>query len=452
MKRVFCWFVLFLAACLVGDLAKNAEAYRQGFRPTFTAPGVPCAGSTITTACDFATGRNSVADLKKLVHPGSVGGPFCGISSSAVAIGTGSKSFTIIGGQPFAVSSSAPFEVGGWAKLQSQADSANYLWGTVTAWNGTTLTINVPTGANACGVGVPCSGGSGTPSDWCLGVNIPNGGSFDAAQGIRISNVTVTDWDMRGGAINWYVQGGTSNVTFTQNVIDCAASTYYGTGPFFGKRANNATFTFTRNSVDCTGATPSYTLLGHNLVEAQYNYVLNWPGDFYLPGDSGDIDTIAAPLNVQFNYVQSSAAGTTGHADVMQIVRATGRPSFNVDHNVFIMPTAPPAGSGGLTAPIIFTANAAANWAVPTFINNNILRGGSYNMYFFIDLPFVNEGAITVGENMYVGDAQNGALYNGARVMPNLTISGLKNFRTGLPQSFQYNNGTTTTTVFSIPP
>ncbi len=77
-----------------------------------------------------------------------------GSSTTSLAIGTGSKSFT--------TQASKFFDVGYNLLAFSAGDPTKYMVGTVTTYSGTSLTINVPTGG---------TGGSGTVSDWTIAVS-----------------------------------------------------------------------------------------------------------------------------------------------------------------------------------------------------------------------------------------------------------------------------------------
>lgn len=75
-----------------------------------------------------------------------------GTSTSSVAIATGSKGFT--------TQASKFFDVGFFLLITSDADPANYMHGQVTAYSGTSLTVNVTN-----------TGGSGTHADWTIRVS-----------------------------------------------------------------------------------------------------------------------------------------------------------------------------------------------------------------------------------------------------------------------------------------
>lgn len=75
-----------------------------------------------------------------------------GTSATSVAIGTGSKGFT--------TQADKYFTVGTWLLIASDADETNYMHGQVTAYSGTSLTVNVTN-----------VGGAGTFGDWIVTVS-----------------------------------------------------------------------------------------------------------------------------------------------------------------------------------------------------------------------------------------------------------------------------------------
>jgi hypothetical protein len=75
-------------------------------------------------------------------------------STSSLAIGTGSKTFTVDSGKDITV--------GDWVLATSNADATNFMIGQVSAYSGSSLTISVP----SAGVG-----GSGTKADWTIRIS-----------------------------------------------------------------------------------------------------------------------------------------------------------------------------------------------------------------------------------------------------------------------------------------
>jgi hypothetical protein len=117
-----------------------------------------------------------------VTHAGAI---YNSTSASSVTIGTGSKTFTT-------ADSGKPYVVGTPLRCVSQADTANFMDGTVTSYSGTTLVINVLN-----------TGGSGTYDDW---------------------NITIG-----GGTASVAIDGG----TFTGNLNvtgDLTASAFIGDG------------------------------------------------------------------------------------------------------------------------------------------------------------------------------------------------------------------------------
>lgn len=99
------------------------------------------------------------------------------LSSSSVAIGTGTQAFTL--------AATSPFAVGAVVRARSAANSANYMVGTVTVSDGTDLSISVASGY---------TGGSGTISDWIISASWD--GAATIANGLATAAV-----DMNGYAI-----------------------------------------------------------------------------------------------------------------------------------------------------------------------------------------------------------------------------------------------------------
>jgi hypothetical protein len=83
---------------------------------------------------------------------GAPGAGYGGVSATSFTVGTGSKAFTTQAG--------LAYQVGNYVRASSAANGANYMEGPVTAYSGTTLTINVTK-----------IGGSGTLNDWAFAVS-----------------------------------------------------------------------------------------------------------------------------------------------------------------------------------------------------------------------------------------------------------------------------------------
>lgn len=114
-------------------------------------------GDTITIPAGSFTWPWGVSIAGKyLTIQGAGNGRVEGSSTSSVLIGTGSKSFTIAAGTIV----STGFNVGETVTAHYKARAADYMVGTVTSWDGTTLVLNVSS-----------VGGSGTFAAWTFSTN-----------------------------------------------------------------------------------------------------------------------------------------------------------------------------------------------------------------------------------------------------------------------------------------
>ena len=109
---------------------------------------VPASGLTGGTAYIFSyNGTNFCQSFGAAGAAGTNGAGYAATSTTSLAIGLGSTAFTTQAG--------LAYSVGAFTRASSAANGANYMQGLVTAYSGTTLTINVTE-----------SGGSGTHADW----------------------------------------------------------------------------------------------------------------------------------------------------------------------------------------------------------------------------------------------------------------------------------------------
>lgn len=155
-----------------------------------------------------------------VTHAGAI---YNSTSASSVTIGTGSKTFTT-------ADSGKPYVVGTPLRCVSQADTANFMDGTVTSYSGTTLVINVLN-----------TGGSGTYDDWNITIGggtasvAIDGGTFTGNLNVT-GAVTATQVDVTGqGDLRLQDASGgqyvalqapatvSSNVTFTLPSADGSA-------------------------------------------------------------------------------------------------------------------------------------------------------------------------------------------------------------------------------------
>jgi hypothetical protein len=108
-------------------------------------------GDTITLPAGTFTWSTSVTIMQGVKIQGAGGGRVEGTSTSRLAIGTGSKSFTLRSG-----STINGFTVGETVTAHQKYISTNWMKGTVTSWNGTTLVLNVTntSGGGTIAVGI----------------------------------------------------------------------------------------------------------------------------------------------------------------------------------------------------------------------------------------------------------------------------------------------------------
>lgn len=142
------------------------------------------AAASSSSASGFASAASSSASAAaaSAVTAAAEAANLSGTSASSVLIATGSKAFTTQSGKFF--------NVGNWVLVASDANEVNYMHGQVTAYSGTSLTVNVTN-----------IGGSGTFSDWVItvsgtqGATGPTGpaGSPGAGTGDVVGPVSATD-------------------------------------------------------------------------------------------------------------------------------------------------------------------------------------------------------------------------------------------------------------------
>lgn len=164
-------------------------------------------------------------------------------SASSVAIGTGSKSFTVASG--------LGFTAGQFVLIDSDADGSNYMWGQVTSYASTTLQVNVT-----------ATGGSGTYSDWTI--------TISGVQGVRGETGTVSS---AGGVV--FEEGS-------------APSTSAGQGALYAKDIDGQPELFYREESDgdevqitSGGSVTGGGILGENLISGKY-----YPGLGYSQSSS----------------------------------------------------------------------------------------------------------------------------------------------------------------------
>src|SRR6266404_1461765 len=141
-------------------------------------------GDTVTLPAGTFTWSTGVTITKGIKIQGAGSGRVEGTSTSSLTIGTGSKSFTVRSG-----STINGFTVGETVTAHQKYISTNWMKGTVTSWDGTTLVLNITN-----------TSGSGTIAVWVFEVDastvLVNAGSStlfsvteSASQSIEISGI-----------------------------------------------------------------------------------------------------------------------------------------------------------------------------------------------------------------------------------------------------------------------
>lgn len=134
-------------------------------------------------------------------------GSIIATSTTSTVIEDGSKTFAIQSGKQFAA--------GQFISIISDANSANYLHGTVTSYSGTTLIVNVTN-----------FGGTGTFADWSISLSGSQGAKGDtgtvASHGNELHNstfITATNYatSTTGGTLKVRLNGTTAYFTTNGN-------------------------------------------------------------------------------------------------------------------------------------------------------------------------------------------------------------------------------------------
>jgi hypothetical protein len=241
---------------------------------------------TATTQAGIATTQASNA-AASAAAAAALAGAFTGTSTSSVAIGTGSKTFTTQSGEQYTA--------GVYLIAVSQANTANFMFGQVVSYSGTSLVLNVQ-----------ATGGSGTFADWNLslaGVRGPAGtGITDQATGFT-------------------AVGGTSARTLTvdQNLTASAVVTLTGAQTLADKTltapvVNNQKLTTTREAITISATAATGTINFDALTQAVLYYTTNasanWTVNFR--GSAGtSLNTMMATgesLTVAFMVTQGATA------------------------------------------------------------------------------------------------------------------------------------------------
>jgi hypothetical protein len=137
---------------ITGAGATEAAAEAAASQMAAAASESAAAASDASAAIhDAAAAASAAAALASEVAAAASATTLYGSSTSLVTIATGSKAFVTQAGKMF--------PVGTWLSIASALDPSNFMYGQVTAYAGTALTVNVTV-----------IGGSGSQADWIIGV------------------------------------------------------------------------------------------------------------------------------------------------------------------------------------------------------------------------------------------------------------------------------------------
>ena len=253
----------------------NGANYIYGLITSYTSA---TGALTFTAQASGGSGSYSTWNVTGAIPPAAAGILFTAFSSTSVAIGTGSKTFTIASGKAFG---------SGFVFAQSSSNPAKYMTGYVTSYSGSTLTITVPTGG---------TGGSGAALDW----NITASGAIGASGSYLIGAAAGT-----ADAITTTIVGAT---TISGQVIAVAST--------FANGNTTSTPTLTLNS-DGAG---TITALGGKAGWSDMIGPVGFVGlyEYSAAGNWEMQNPITAfyPLNVTTSY-------SAGQKDTFSAIRST---------------------------------------------------------------------------------------------------------------------------------
>ncbi len=204
--------------------AAAASAATQATTATTQAGIATTQATTATTQAGIATTKASEASASATAASASaaaaaaMAAAFSGTSTSSITIGIGNKTFSTQSGEQYTA--------GIWMTAVSQANAANFMFGQVVSYSGTSLVLNVQS-----------TGGSGTYADWNLSL-----------AGVRGAPGTgITDQ-----AVGFTATGGTTTKTLTVDVDLTASAVATKTG----------TETLTNKTLQAPNITSGLTLAG----------------------------------------------------------------------------------------------------------------------------------------------------------------------------------------------
>lgn len=422
------------------------EIVVRGYRVYLPGLGVPCIGP-VNASCDFLTGPTSLAQLKV----GRINGddPIPGtISTSSVSIGTGSKVFTID-------LSITAFGSNDFVKLASISQPTNFVGGTISSLVDTTLTITVPTGSacfTAGGSSSPCTGGSGSYSDWQLIEHSPNGW-FQTGGRTRQRTSDGIGWDFRGSKFV-YTMDGPSPITLSQSYFDaCALSNADVNAPLLNIQTGAPVSNISADGCGYTGRLTS--MIGGGVPSIfEFNKIIRAPLDIFNPVSSASVSSLA----IRYNYMQSvctTALSFGLHADGMQTVNwdNTNIEGYN---NVIAIQC---MGSNPSTVSAVINWGPVATFNGDIYFHDSIFIGGGFSVFAGDPgctvctgtIRFVN---IYISNPVFQSDAfgNQGFITPNQAAWPNLSVPSVQSAGVNAgPLTMRWNNKGVVTTVTHIP-
>ncbi|MFN7834839.1 MAG: hypothetical protein ACK5NY_03475 [Burkholderiaceae bacterium] len=294
---------------------------------------------------DLNKAFDSLNELKDLVDEAAT--KISGTSTTSVLIGTGSKVFT--------TQSNKALTAGTWVLITSDAASTNYMHGYVTAYVGTSLTVEVTN-----------VGGAGTFADWTIRISGTRGAT--GAPGGPLADGDYGDITVSSTGSVWNIDAGAVGAT---ELADDAVTN--------AKLANMAANTVKARAAGTTGDPSDVALAASQLLGR---------------GSTGDIAAIAlgTGLSMSGTTLSASAGGTpNAKAERGSSLTITQASWTKVPFNTEVFDTA-----GGYD---------------PTTNYRYTVQSGDGGKYVIRSSVGFTGGTIASGEMFYIAIYKNGAVH-----------------------------------------